>query len=141
MEAAFFSSTEYLTQLGYHISYTLESTRPGDGPHIDYDVEIVARSLRRNLVYLYTSRRKNIILPVTEQKGYNIDMEIADFIAYSVRRYISNFMIHRHTEFPLENLGPVNWSVFTYKHIIVENNTGFPWLRFNEYIERETMTH
>lgn len=138
LEAAFFTSTDYVTRAGHHLAYVLESMQNISNRNvIDYDVELVSRSLRRNLAYLYTCRTRHVILPVTEPKGFDVDMEVADLIAYIVRRYLYTNSINRHTELPVESIGPIFWSVFTPRHVVTETTTGFPWQKVMEYTSRE----
>lgn len=132
LQAAFFSSTEYITRAGYNVKYILESTENNNN-HIDFDVERVSRSLRRSLSYLYTCRTRYVILPVTEQKGFDPDLEIADLVAYMIRRYLHQKLIGRNTELSIERLGSVYWSIFKKRGLFSKNHIGFPWEEINKY--------
>jgi hypothetical protein len=58
-------------------------------------------------------------------------MEIADLVAYMVRRYFYNDNIGRRSEFPLELLGEVFWGAFTAGgRFGTHNAIGFPWKHF-----------
>jgi hypothetical protein len=127
LTAALLSITEYLTRQGFDLEVVLEAqTDSHERQQIDYFVERIGRGLRYSLVFLYVCRGRLVGLPTTAPKGSSIEMEIADLVAYMVRRHFHNANIGRPSEFPLELLGEVFWGAFTGNGFGTHNAIGFP---------------
>jgi hypothetical protein len=123
--------TEDLTRQGFPVDFVLEAeTNAHETNYIDYTLERVGRSLRHNLAYLYYSRCQFIGLPMSQPKSARAELELADLVAYMVRRYFHCGNINRATEFPLDLLGRIFWGAFTPDRFGTRTATGFPWEYF-----------
>lgn len=131
LSAALTHMTDHLTQQGFSIDFVVEAQ--GDDHKrnsIDFSVERVGRALRHDLTYLYISRCQLIGLPVTDPKGSQLELELADLVAYMVRRHFHCLYIKRQPEVELELLGKVVWGVFVPGRFGTRTAIGFPWDHF-----------
>lgn len=70
-------------------------------------------------------------LPVTVPKSSDIpELEIADLVAFAVRRYLARRLDGKSTELPLEDFGLIWWGVLTPKLYGTHRAVGFPWAHF-----------
>lgn len=129
LRASLMVLTDFLTRRGFSVDFVLETQNDKDHRRnaIDYPVERIGRSLRHDLGFLYVSRGKLIGLPITVPKESRAELELADLVAFMVRRYFRSLDANRHTEFPLELLGEVFWGMFTPRGFGTRCATGFPW--------------
>ena len=128
LSAAILTLTDHLTKQDFPVDFVLEAqTDAHTQNRIDYSVERVGRGLRHDLGFLYVSRCQGIGLPITEPKRAHAEMEVADLVAYMVRRYFLRTNSGKPTEFPLEDLGEVFWGSFAPKRFGTISAKGYPW--------------
>ena len=117
-----------MTASGGSPSFVLEAqSRAHKDGSIDYFAEKIGRGLRHNLVFLYISRCCPVGLITTEPKIPPIlQMELADFVAFAVRRYFYCDFIKKAPEFPLARFGRIHWGSFAPAGFGTISATGFP---------------
>lgn len=104
LTSAIFSAVEELTKQGFSPSFILEAVKNHtNSEYMDYFVERIGRSLFHDLGFLYSTRGKQVGLPVTRKKAYTFEMEYADFLAFWTNRFFQRQSIGKHTEIPNRN--------------------------------------
>jgi hypothetical protein len=127
LTAAIMSLTEYCTRNGISPRFTLESQTNAHGINqIDYFVERIGRGLYHDLHFHYCRRGKDVGLPETAPKGSSVELEIADLLAFTVRRFFFAANSGNGSEFPPELFGDVYWGAFTPTAFGTITATGFP---------------
>lgn len=123
--------TELLTRQDWGMNITLEAVKLShESGHIDYYAERVGRGLRFDLNFIYSYRGLHVGLPVTAPKSHTTELEVADLVAYVVRRQMHRAMLGLDTEFPIEKLGRVYWGMFNADRFGTHTAVGPPWHHF-----------
>lgn len=101
------------TANGYGCEFVLESRGLDHEQNgIDYDVELIGRGLRTHVGFHYVTRGKLVGLPITASKKTLPpipELEIADLVAYAVRRFLDRKRRGLKVELHLETLGRLLW--------------------------------
>jgi hypothetical protein len=135
LTASIIGITEFLTRQGFAPQFTIESqTLSRRKNEIDYFVERIGRGLRHDLGFLYICRCKMVGLPITAPKGASIEMELADFVAFMVRRYFFLGMSEQKCEVPPSLFGSILWTVFRPRGFETHMATGFPLSHFYPHL-------
>jgi hypothetical protein len=128
LTAGLIGLTELCTRNGLRPNFTIESqTSAYRDNQIDYFVERIGRGLYQDLGFHYVCRGRNIGLPDTAPKGSCLELDLADLIAYIVRRFYFTANSGVQTEFPLELLGAVFWGFLSPTGLETKSQVGFPW--------------
>lgn len=128
LTAGIIGLTELCTRNGLKPNFTIESQTPAYRDNqIDYFVERIGRGLYQDLGFHYVCRGRNIGLPDTAPKGSCLELELADLIAYIVRRFYFTANSGIQTEFPLDLLGTVFWGFLSPTGLETKSQVGFPW--------------
>lgn len=132
LTTAIVHTTSDLTRQCITPSFVFEAqTQSHRDNEIDYFVEKVGRGLRQTLLYAYVCRGCDVGLPITEAKCARAEMELADLVAFMVRRYFFCCFKQRLTELPPERLGKLLWGSLAttgaFGHI---SSIGYPWAFF-----------
>lgn len=131
--AAIFSTTEYLTEAGFTPSFVLEATKPIDRKkrlsetYMDDDIEAIGRSLNFSLGYYYVCRGHQPRLPYTVAKGTSLELDLADLIAYWVRRDLLAISNGKQAEIKHNRFGRALWGVMTPEGLRSKTGRRFPF--------------
>jgi hypothetical protein len=127
------TTTEFVTRQGLSVEYTIEAQTLAHRDHqIDYFVERIGRGLNHNLVFHWMRNGKYVGLPTTAPKGSTIELEVADFVAFWTRRYLSRFDRGLQSEIPPESFGKTYWGCLVNRRFGTHYSVGFPWDFFNQ---------
>lgn len=128
LTCALYHSTYHMTREGFHISHILEAQSDDHKKNgIDYFAEKTARGLRYDLGYHWSSHQKFVGLPITAPKNSYWQLQIADIVAFMVRRYFYKVNLGHESELPLEALGSVRWASPDRGMLRSATSIGFPW--------------
>ena len=123
--------TEILTRQGWGAKFTLEAgTLDHEQGGIDWPVERIGRGLRFDLNFVHVCRGLPIGPPVTAKKAPIGDLELADLVAFFVRRFFHKSVLGENTDFRLDLIGRVWWGVYTGKRLGTHTEVGFPLNHF-----------
>ena len=119
--------TELLTRQGWGAKFTLEAGMlDHEQGGIDWPVERIGRGLRFDLNFVHVCRGLPIGLPVTAKKAPIVELELADLVAFFVRRYCHKGMLGERTDFRLDLIGRVWWGLYTGGRIGTHTAVGYP---------------
>jgi hypothetical protein len=122
------ATTEIATSRRFAPSFFLESTTLDHEQNlIDYPVEKIGRGLRHSLGYVWLSRGIVPSLPISLPKGSRSELEIADLLAFVIRRHMYRAYEGNRIEFPVKALGDVSWNVISADRFTSTMCRGFPW--------------
>lgn len=131
LAAALIGITDAMTKINWGVDFTLETQKQiKDKDYMDHYVEMVGRGLRLDLTFLHACRGLHVGLPGTEPKQALVQAELADLVAFMVRRYLHQTLLEAKTECPLELLGRVFWGMFDGKGYGTYPAVGLPWHHF-----------
>lgn len=130
LTAALYHTVWVLTYLGLDVYHNIEAQYSSNNNEIDWFVERVFRGLRYKPSFLWACHQRHVSIPVTLPKGSHPLLEIADLLAFTVQRYFLRTSQGRDTEYPLEQIDYIRWSVFLGKGVSTYDSIGFPWNSF-----------
>jgi hypothetical protein len=128
LTAAILSTTEYWTRNCHSVQFTIEAqTLAHIDNQTDYFVEKIGRGLNYYLNFHWLRNGQYVALPTTAPKASTVELEVADFIAFWTRRYLSRFDAGAKSEIPLETFGITYWGCFVKQRFGTHYSVGFPW--------------
>lgn len=119
--------TEKITRVGFDPRFVLEAV--GDAhvnEQIDPFVERVGRTCMSMLQYHYVARGRALVLPITAPKGMYLEHEVADLIAFVIRKAVVRGIVGKPSEFAIESIGEIFWGLAKPKSLWTLDCVGIP---------------